>query len=170
MYRKLQGKVINLAKINRTGPGWKQPSWTPGPLDGKRREGEKGVRSWASITHPEALRIGRRSLPHRSRARPRPARTDAERHAGRCGQQPGPTLQRNASVRTSWGSGGGGGGGGGRGSGEPSRSRRWTATHAKRAVTGLATERGTDRKGCWPDTLFIQRGMGAFPRGRTTLR
>ena len=103
MYRKSQRKATNRAKQTKQARAGSSRAERLDPSMEKKRRRRKKVRSWDSITHPEALRIGGRPLPHRSpRAAaaclPEPAPRDTP---GDGGQQPGPALQRNASVRTS---------------------------------------------------------------------
>jgi len=167
MNRKSQRKATNRAKqLAAAEPNAREPS-----MENKRRKKKKVSRSWDSITHPEALRIGGRPLlPHRS---PR---------AGR-GPRPAPNRRRRAtrlhckgtaSVRASAAEAGEGGG---RGSGgEPSRlaavdgDGRTPSRYC--CWVGDAEARGERREksGGLGVALFILRGMGAFPRGRATPR
>jgi len=167
MYRKSQRKATNRAKQTKQARAGSSRAERPDPSMEEVNK-KKRVRSWDSITHPEALRIGGRPLPHRSpRAAaaclPEPAPRDTP---GDGGQRPSPTLQKNASVRTSEAEAAAE-------DGDPAanpRSRRWTATGAKPLLLGWRRRGERREKGVGRAALFILRGTGAFPRGRSTLR
>jgi len=164
MYRKSQRKATNRAKQTEQARAGSSRAERPDPsMEKKRRKKKWGAGTRLPNTHPEALRIGGRPLPHRS---PRAAAAcPPEPTPGDGGQQPGPTLQRNASVRTSEAEAEAD-------DGDPAanpRSRRWTATDAK-PLLGWRRRGERREKRVGRAALFILRGIGAFPRGRARLR